>query len=195
MSPDQSSTDVPSGIIRKVLKTETHLIEEHLMRLDDGARRRRFGHDVADRFIHEYATHAADVGNLTFGYFVDGDIHAIAELRKGRLSLDQMAEVAFSVERPFANHGIGTKLMGRVIHSARIRGIRHLMLGCLVENVKMQAIARHYGADLQIADGSVIANIVPKSPDYASIASELMADRMAYVHAVFDLQARLARIA
>ena len=195
MSPDQTSATGPSGIIRKVLRTETHLIEEHLMRLDGDARHRRFGHDMADRFIHEYASHAADVGNLTYGYFVDGDVRAIAELRKGRLALEQMAEVAFSVERLFANQGIGTKLMGRIIYSARNRGIRHLVLVCLVENVKMQAIARHYGADLQIADGSVIADIVPKSPDYASIASELMTDHMAYVHAVFDLQTRLARVA
>ena len=195
MTLDHISGDGPPGIIRKVLKSETHLIEEHLMRLDNDARRRRFAHDVGDRFIHDYACHAADFGNATFGYFVDGDIRAIAELRKGRTALEQTAEVAFSVERPYAGKGIATKLMGRVIHAARNRGVRHLMLVCLAENVKMRAIAAHYGADLTIADGSVIADIVPMSPDYQSFARELMADRMAYVHAVFDLQARLAKIA
>ena len=83
--------------------------------------------------------------------------------------------------------------MGHVIRSARNRGIRHLVLICLAENVKMRAIARHYRGDLSIEEGSVIADIAPMRPDYASVAGEFMADRMTYIHAAFDLQTRLAR--
>ena len=57
------------GAIRKVLRSETHLIEDHLLRLDGDARRRRFGHDVSDQFVHDYVFHAADYGNLTVRLF------------------------------------------------------------------------------------------------------------------------------
>jgi GNAT superfamily N-acetyltransferase len=191
----QTAEDPARGAIRKVLRSETHLIEEHFLRLDGDARRRRFGHDVSDLFVHDYVLHAADVGNMTFGYFTDGEIHAVAELRKSGKPGDQTAEVAFSVERDFANNGIATKLMGRIIRSARNKGIRHLMLVCLVENTKMRAIARHYGADLHVEDGSIVADIIPQRPDYASITAEYLDDRLIFVQAAFDLQSRLARMA
>jgi RimJ/RimL family protein N-acetyltransferase len=191
----EKPTSQKLSAIRKVLRSETHLIEEHLLRLEADARYRRFGHDVSDQFIHDYAHHAADFGNLTFGSFQDGDIHAIAELRTSGRAASQTAEVAFSVERAFSNQGIATRMMGRVIRSARNRGIRHLILVCLVENTKMQAIARHYGADLTTEDGSIIADIVPQDADYASMAAEYFDNGMAYAQAALDLQTRLARAA
>lgn len=195
MTDDQTKAPPRPGTIRKVLRSETHLIEEHLLRLESDARHRRFGHDVSDRFVHDYALHAADYGNLTFGLFQSGDIRAIAELRTaGRIDA-QTAEVAFSVERPFANQGVATQLMGRIIRSARNRGVRHLQLVCLLENTKMQAIARHYGAELKIEDGSIVADIIPTGADYASISSEYADDRMVFFQAAFDLQTRLSRVA
>jgi RimJ/RimL family protein N-acetyltransferase len=185
----------PDGTLRRVLRSETHLIEDHLLRLEEDARRRRFGHDVSDQFIRDYAQHAADYGNLTFAYFLDGEIRAIAEMRQSDRAFGKTAEVAFSVERLFANMGIGTRLMGRIIRSARNRGIRQLLLVCLRDNIKMQAIARHYGADLSTQEGSIVADITPIRADYASIASEFLDDRMVFVQAAFDLQTRLARMA
>ena len=102
MNDTTTTPDHVSGTIRRILRSETHLIEEHLLRLEADARHRRFGHDVSDQFIHTYALHAADVGNLTFGFFVDGEIRAIAELRQSGRAFGHTAEVAFSVERPFS---------------------------------------------------------------------------------------------
>lgn len=189
-----TALDTQVGSIRRVLRTETHLIESHLLRLEGDARRRRFGHDVSDQFIHDYALHGADIGNLTFGYFCDGEIRAIAELRQSGREFGHTAEVAFSVERPFAGQGIGTRMMGRIIRAARNRGLKHLILVCLRDNIKMQAIARHYGADLQIEDGSIVAEIIPKRADYASFAGEYLDDRMVFVQAALDWQTRLSRM-
>lgn len=192
---DTPATPAPiTGSIRRVLRSETHLIEEHLLRLEGDARRRRFGHDVSDQFIHSYALHAADVGNLTFAFFQDGEIRAIAELRQSGRAFGHTAEVAFSVERPFSNMGIGTKLMGRAIRAARNRGLRHLLLVCLRDNIKMQAIARHYGADLHIEDGSIVADVIPKRADYASYASEYLDDRLVFMQSALDWQQRMARM-
>ncbi|MFT3732580.1 MAG: GNAT family N-acetyltransferase [Hyphomicrobium sp.] len=179
------------GFIRRLLTSETYLLRDHLLRLDSEARHRRFGHDVSDDFISRYAAHGADFGNVTFGYFVDGEVRAVAELRPDILIHRSGAEVAFSVEKPFVNRGIATQLMGRVIRTARNRGLRHLILVCLPDNAKMQAIARHYGAELKIEDGSVIADIIPQDPDYQSWFSEMLDERMTYFQSALDLQKRV----
>ncbi len=187
----QGTSEEQIGFIRRLLTSEAYLLREHLQRLDSDARHRRFGHDVSDDFIGRYAAHAGDFGNVTFGYFVDGEVRAVAELRPDILMHRDGAEVAFSVERPFVNRGIATQLMSRIIRTARNRGLRHLVLVCLPDNAKMQAIARHYGAELKIEDGSVIANIIPEEPDYQSWFSEILDERMTYIQSAFDLQKRV----
>lgn len=81
--------------------------------------------------------------------------------------------------------------MGRVVRTARNRGFSHLILVCLPDNAKMQAIARHYGAELKIEDGSIVADIVPKRADYQSWVSEFIDEPMTYLHAALDMQKRL----
>jgi RimJ/RimL family protein N-acetyltransferase len=184
-------SDAQLGFIRRLLASESYLLREHLQRLDAEARHRRFGHDVSDDFVARYAARAGDFGNVTFGYFVDGVVRAVTELRPETLMRQESAEVAFSVERPFVNRGIATQLMGRVIRTARNRGLRHLILVCLPDNAKMQAIARHYGAELKIEDGSIVAEIVPERADYRSWVSEILDERMTYLHAALDLQKRV----
>lgn len=188
-APEETAEHI--GFIRRLLTSETYLLREHLQRLDPDARHRRFGHDVSDDFISRYAARAGDFGNVTFGYFVDGEVRAVAELRPDILMHKDGAEVAFSVEKPFVNRGIATQLMGRVIRTARNRGLRHLILVCLPDNAKMQAIARHYGAELKVADGSVVADIIPKEPDYQSWFSEMLDERMTYLQSALDLQKRV----
>jgi RimJ/RimL family protein N-acetyltransferase len=186
------SDETPFGFIRRLLASESYLLRDHLQRLDHEARHRRFGHDVSNAFIASYASHASDFGNVAFGYFVEGEVRGVAELRPGALMSHDSAEVAFSVERPFANRGIATQLMGRIIRTARNRGFSHLTLVCLPDNAKMQAIARHYGADLRIADGSIFAEIVPDRADYRSMVSEMIDGPMTYLHAALDLQTRIS---
>ncbi len=187
----QGSTEEQLGFIRRLLTSESYLLREHLQRLDAEARHRRFSHDVSDDFIARYASRAGDFGNVTFGYFVEGEVRAVAELRPDVLMQRDGAEVAFSVEKPFVNRGIATQLMGRVIRTARNRGLRHLMLVCLPDNAKMQAIARHYGAELKVEDGSVIADIIPKDPDYQSWVAEILDERMTYLQSALDMQKRV----
>jgi RimJ/RimL family protein N-acetyltransferase len=179
------------GFIRRLLASESYLLRDHLQRLDSDARHRRFGHDVSDAFIASYAAHASDFGNVTFGYFVDGEVRGVAELRPGAL-LQEGAEVAFSVEKPFANRGVATQLMGRIIRTARNRGLSHLTLVCLPENAKMQAIARHYGADLKIEDGSIFADIIPDRADYRSMVAEMIDEPMTYLHSALDMRMRIS---
>ena len=180
------------GTIRKLWPTETDKFRGHLLRLDKDARRMRFAHGVSDAFITDYADHMSEMGSIVYGYFSGGEMRAAAELRKLGDVWGHEAEAAFSVERPFQEKGIGTELMGRVIRSARNRGVHQLYMSCLSENGKMQAVARKHGADLHFEYGEVVGEIIPNSPDYFSLMAAVVDDRVGYMLAVLDLQSRLA---
>lgn len=178
------------GTIRKLLPAEKRLFRDHLMRLDTEARRKRFTHSVADSFIERYAKKSGEPGTIVYGYFENGQMRGAAELKWNGRTASQTAEAAFSVESEYANKGVATELMGRVIRSARNRGFRHLVLFCLPDNAKMQAIASKYHADLRFEDGAVIGDIVPERPDYFSFAAESFEDRVGYLLAIIDVGAR-----
>ena len=112
------------GSIRKLWPTETTAFRDHLLRLDTDSRRLRFAHTVADGFIEDYAGRMNDMGSIVFAYTEGADVRAAAELRKLGDRWGTEAEAAFSVEKDYQDHGLGTELMGRVIRSARNRGIR-----------------------------------------------------------------------
>lgn len=190
---DFQLTEAHAGKIRKLLRREQGLFRSHLMRLDAEGRRMRFAHPVADSYIEDYAARMSDMDGIVYGFIVDGEVRAVAELRKLRSAWGPEAEAAFSVEAGWRNQGIATLLMGRIIRAGRNRGVRTLIMSCLVENTKMQAIARRYRADLSCEAGSVMANIVPARADYYSILAEAMEDRVGVVMAALDLQSRLMK--
>jgi RimJ/RimL family protein N-acetyltransferase len=184
-----------TGTIRKLWPTETTAFRDHLLRLDKDSRRMRFAHSVSDQFIEDYATRMHDMGSIVFAYTEGTQVHAAAELRKLGDRWGNEAEAAFSVEPAFQDHGLGSELMGRVIRSARNRGIHRLYMSCLAENSKMQAIARKHEADLKFEYGEVIGEILPATPNYFSMMAEAMEDRVGHMMAVFDLQNRLTNAA
>lgn len=192
MSEPGSPTE---GIYRRLWPSETDKFRDHLQRLDRESRRMRFAHAVADAFIDDYASRMTDFGSVVYGYVVDGKVRAAAELRRLGDAWGEEAEAAFSVERAYQDHGIGSELMGRVVRAARNRSIRRLYMSCLAENSKMQAIARKHEADLRFEYGEVIGEIVPQTPDYFSIMAEAAEDRVGFMIAVLDLQSRLVRAA
>jgi RimJ/RimL family protein N-acetyltransferase len=183
------------GSIRKLWSTEHDAFRAHLLRLSKDERRMRFAHSVSDTFIEDYANRMSDNGSVVHAYIEDGEIRAVAELRKLGDSWGTEAEAAFSVEGAHQDKGLGTELMGRVIRSARNRGVVKLYMSCLAENTKMQAIARKHEADLKFEYGEVIGEIIPDGPNYFSIIAEAVEDRVGYMLAVLDLSARLRRAA
>ena len=186
---------VPTGTIRKLWPTETAKFRDHLLRLDRQSRRMRFAHGVSDRFVEDYAARMADMGGIVYGYFEGEEVRAVAELKKLGDTWGREAEAAFSVEQPLQEHGIGTLLMGRVIRAARNRGVQHLCISCLAENSKMQAIARHFEAELRFEYGEVVGEIVPEGPNYFSLLAEAVEDRFGYMMAVLDLHNRVVKAA
>lgn len=176
-----------SGGIRKLWPTELGVYRDHLLRLDGDSRRLRFGMGVNDDFIADYARRVNDMKSIVFGYFLDGELCAAAELRPLGPHLHGEAEAAFSVEKPVQDSGIGTELLGRVIRAARNRGIHRLYMNCLAENRKMQRVARKYDAVLHFEEGDVVGELSTPTPNYFSIWREAMEDESGFVMAVLDV--------
>ena len=186
---------IGDGTFRKLWPAEAEKFCGHLLRLDKANRRMRFAHAVSDGFVNEYASKMSANGAIVYGYF-DGDtLRAVAELRKIGDTWGEQAEAAFSVETDYQHNGIATELLGLVIRSARNRGVSHLIMSCLADNAKMQAVARHHDADLRFEAGEVIAEILPHTANPMSLMSETMEDRMSYFRAVFDLKSTATKAA
>ena len=173
------------------MASETQAFCEHLLRLDPDNRRMRFAHAVSDSFIKDYADRMSDLGSIIYGGFdTKGALRASAELRKLGPDWNTSAEAAFSVETPYQDRGLGTLLMGRIIRSARNRGVQHLYMSCLAENAAMQTIAKKHSASLRFEYGEVVGDIIPEHSDLFSQFSEAVEDRVGFLMAVIDLDRR-----
>ena len=178
------------GTLRKLWPTDTDKFRDHLMRLDKDTRRSRFACQVSDAYVEDYARGMSENGSIVHGYVEHGEIRAVAELKKLGDTWGNEAEAGFSVEPSHQDKGIGTELMGRVIRSARNRGVHLLFMSCLAENAKMRAIARNHEAGLRFEYGEIIGEIIPQDRNYFSMVAEAVDDRVGYLMAILDLQSR-----
>jgi GNAT superfamily N-acetyltransferase len=190
-----SESHIWGGTIRKLWFTESEKFRDHMLRLDAESRRMRFGMVVDDEFIKNYAAHAMQLESIVFGFFVGGEMHAAAELRMIGDSWGGEAEAAFSVERQYQDSGVGTELLGRLILTARNRGVSRLYMNCLSSNRKMQHVAKKYKAELTFDHGEVVGQLTPSTPTPFSLWSEAINDGSGFVLAVFDLPLRLTSAA
>src|SRR5438445_13162413 len=150
------------GIIRKMWWVEASRYREHLLRLDAVSRRNRFGGDVSDEFLAEYAALATSIDTVIHGFFVNGTMRGAAELRPIGPPVAREAEAAISIEKPWQSHGIGSALLSRTLLAARNRGIKFLHMACLADNERMQQLARKFDAELTFDFGSVIGEVSPR---------------------------------
>lgn len=178
------------GTFRKLWPAETEKFRDHLLRLDKETRRLRFGMPVNDQFIIDYAGRTSEWDSIIHVFVVGGEIRAAAELRRIGDQWSGEAEAAFSVETDYQNKGIGSELLGRVVRSARNRGIGRLYMNCLLENRKMQRIAKKHEALLQFEQGEVVGRVRPGVPSYLSIWSEALEDGSNFMMAILDLPKR-----
>jgi GNAT superfamily N-acetyltransferase len=183
------------GIIRKMWSVEASRYREHLLRLDPVSRRNRFGGDVSDEFLADYATMATSIDTVIHGFFVNGTMRGAAELRPIGAPIAREAEAAFSIEEPWQSHGIGSALLARTLLAARNRGITFLHMACLADNERMQQLAGKFDAELRFDFGSIVGELAAPHPTPISVAREIVADSHGFATALLDVQARLLRSA
>src|SRR5215475_13246413 len=120
---------LPSGgVIRKLWIGEAERYRDHLLRLDALSRRNRFAGAVSDEFVRDYAELSFGIDALIHGFFVDGTLRGAAELRPIGAPLMREAEAAFSIEKPWQSHGVGSVLLERTLLAARNRGLKFLQM-------------------------------------------------------------------
>jgi GNAT superfamily N-acetyltransferase len=156
------------------------------------SRRNRFGGAVADEFILRHAEATFDPENVIYGFFAKGTLRGAAELRPFDRGAGQ-AEAAFSIERSWQSHGVGTELLDRVLLAARNRGIKQLHIICLLDNHRMQQLARKFDAELRRDYDSVIGEVEAPYPTPLSLMREMIADGTGLATAMLDAQSRLLK--
>lgn len=178
------------GHYRKLWHVERDELRDHFLRLDAESRRMRFGGEVADDYIKEYAAGALDKNCRIWGFFGPrGNLRGTGELKRFE-EQPEIAEAAFTVEPAYTGQGIGTGLFHHVILSARNLGIRHLYLNCLSENQVMQAIARKFNAELDFDHGEVLGDLIPPSRTPLTRLEEAIEDSSGLVFGMLDIQQR-----
>ncbi len=177
------------GSIRKLWVGETDAYRDHLLRLDQDSRQRRFSGAVSDDVIARHAATAQGVGVVVHGFFVDGVLRGAAELRQ----FGREAEAAFSIENPWQSQGVGSVLLERTLLTARNRGINSLHMQCLADNRRMQQLARKFEADLHFDFGSVVGEVDAPRSTPLSLMREAMADAHGVTASILDAQSRLLR--
>ena len=133
------------------------------------SRHNRFCGGIHDDTIRSYAATARGRDVILHGFLVDGVLRGAADLRIVRPLDQREAEAAFSIEKPWQRHGVGSALLERTLLTARNRGIKHLQVCCLVENLRMQQLARKFAADITFDFGTVIGTMENPRPTPLSV--------------------------
>ena len=188
---DELLTD--GGMIRKLWLGEAKAYRDHLLRLDPESRRNRFGGAVADELIETYAASAMRMDAVMHGFLIDGVLRGVAELKPFGAAFPTEAEVAFSIEKPWQSHGVGSALLERTLLAARNRGIKLVHMACLAANARMQQLARKFEAELSFDMGSVVGEVAAPQATPLSVFREMVADSHGFATAVLDVQARMLR--
>ncbi len=189
-------TIFPTHAARRLYKPNLAAFREHLIRLDPETRYNRYGLQVSDDYLGNYAELCFKPGSIVYGYFDDGVIRGVAELRvfdARNLPLQKDAEAAFSVEAPWRRQGIGTELMSHVVLAARNRRVSELTIFCLRHNQAMLKLARKFEADLKFEHNDVTGHLIARPPSTISYLREFVDNTFDLGSAVLDYQSRLIK--
>jgi GNAT superfamily N-acetyltransferase len=181
------------GLIRKLWISEAEAYRNHLLRLDPDSRRNRFAGAVSDQFVSDYANLSFGIDAVIHGFFVDGTLRGAAELRPIGAPVTREAEAAFSIEKPWQSHGVGSMLLERTLLAARNRGLKFLHMACLADNKRMQQLARKYDADLSFDFSTVVGEVSTPRPTPLSLMREILADGHGFATAMLEVQSRLLK--
>ncbi len=178
------------GHYRQLYRTESRLYLEHLLRLDAESRYARFCGVMNDQAIRVYWDRI-DWRRITLlGFFCDGKLRAVAEIRYGPELFPDAAELAFSVERAFQNNGVGTTLIRRALVLLGNRGIHTADIVCLPENRRMRRLAQKHGSRSHTMQGEVTMTIAVPQSDAISLVGEMLDGYLGWLISAWEYGSR-----
>lgn len=175
---------VSQVFLRKLTARDVALYQDHLLRLSHTDRCNRFMGTVGDERVRSYCSGLNWSSTTVLGAFVDGELRGVGELARASGLPRPIAEIALSVEQAWQNQGIGSLLLRHVLTMARNRYMSRVFMMCLVDNRKMQKIARKFDANLIFENGGVEGTLWPYWPNYRSLLEEATADGRAFFNAI-----------
>jgi GNAT superfamily N-acetyltransferase len=181
---------IAPGVIRKLLPWETDVLAAHLLRLDPESRHCRFAAGVSDETITAYALQALGSDAVVHGFLDDGTLRGAAELR---FLGSGSAEVAVTVEEAWRQTGVGSALFGRLLLTARNRGISDLVMTCLPSNRGMQRLAARFDGKITYASGDSFAEVKARPPTPISLWREVWTDSSSVAASFMDRQMQILR--
>lgn len=161
-------------LFRRLSSRDAGEVLAHLTRLSSDDRRLRFAGPAGDGFLGGYVGQLDWSRAILIGCEIDGVLRGVAELRPLAHTWPRAGEAAFSVEGPFQNQGLGTRLYRRITTLAANRGYRRLFTLCLTGNRRMRRIARGYDAALMEYDGETEGVVTLPWPTPFSLAQEAL---------------------
>lgn len=181
---------IEQGVVRRLSAFDHEAYTQHLLRLDEATRYLRFGMMASDDFLVEYSQGCSRWDVVIYGYFVDGVMRGAAELRPLDGDARGEAEAAFSVESQFRGKGVGTRLFEKLIRAAKNRNFQKLYMSCLATNRAMQALARHFAADMTFECGGSVGVVAPGERDAGTLVGEAVDDAASFAFASVDVPSR-----
>ena len=172
--------------IRKLLPADAPAFQDHLLRLDRNSRHDRFGGYPSDDQLRRYCQSVHWSDGWMLGYFEDGVLRACSQLVMVSFPWPQEVELAVTVEPAWQNRGIGTELCRMAVVAAQNRGVRRIKTLCLMENARMQRIARKLDGHLLHLGGEVEAALEVPPPSYLSFWQEVFGDGNALLDSLLD---------
>lgn len=165
--------------VQRLTESSRSKLREHFLRLEDEDVRLRFGANLQPASIAAYVDRIDFDSDAVLGVY-DDDLALIGAAHVA-VSADS-AELGISVAKGHRGHGIGSALFARAAEFARNRFVRRLYMHCLSENAAMMHIARKSGMTICVDTGEADAFLQLEPGDAASLAGELVGQRLA----VFD---------
>ncbi len=159
------------SVIDKLGPDDAGRVTEHLLRLGRHDRQLRFGSDVGDAYVRQRVADIDWDHDLLVGYVEDGSIRGLAQLMPDQPFMPKDAEVAFSIEPGWRQHGLGHQLMAHMLEAAAMQMIQKVHLYIRCDNVPMRRIAARNGFSLTFEEGEYYAatNLAAASPADAVI--------------------------
>jgi RimJ/RimL family protein N-acetyltransferase len=135
-------------IVKRLDSNYRKEVLNHFIRLDKDSRYTRFCSPFNDFAIEKYVAQINFEKNGIFGVF-DEDLNIIGVGECVLYDGKDQAEVGFSVEKNHQGHGLGSKLMERIVRFAKSMGKHHLEMVCLRTNSKSIHLAKKFGLKVQ----------------------------------------------
>jgi len=168
---------------RKLIPAEGGTFRRHLLQLAPEDRQSRFAGSLSDLSIIDHCARIDWLKTVIIGCFVDDALRGAAELHFDDPQPGWRCELAVTVEKDWQEQGIGTELLQRAITVCRNRSVRAIAMICLLDNRRMQRIARKFDGQLAYVEGEVEAEIKLPFPTQFTLAAEAMDESAAWMSA------------